>query len=77
MTTGYSYDERMLLHIDPHETSQPESPDRIVEIYRHLKDKNLLENCVFIPPTSINNEILEKVHSAEMIQYLQSLSDSG
>ena len=73
--TGYVYDERYLRH-DPG-TWHPERPDRLKAIHRNLKEGNLLELLVSLPPYAAPLEWVERLHDPEYIREFKAACDKG
>lgn len=71
--TGYTYDERMLLHTDP-EGDHPEQPARLREILKKLENSGLLLNCTHVPAGDLPNDALCAAHTPEHLQFVSDLS---
>lgn len=63
--TGFIYDERYLLH----ETGEahPESPERLIAIYKHLVKTGTLEKLIRIEAEPANQRWIETVHNIHYI----------
>jgi acetoin utilization deacetylase AcuC-like enzyme len=73
--TGYVYDDRYLRH-DPG-VWHPERPDRLKAIHRNLKDSNLLELVVPVPPYPAPLEWLERLHDPDYIRRFKEACKKG
>jgi acetoin utilization deacetylase AcuC-like enzyme len=82
--SGYIFDERMVLHKEDQDYGQvedlgechPETPDRILAIYFHLKMRGLLEKMVNLSRSykSASDTDLLTVHTQEQLDRLAQLT---
>lgn len=63
--TGFLYDERFLLHRTGPE--HPESPERLLAIYRGVEEAGLLPQLRLIKASRAKQEWIEAVHSIKLI----------
>jgi|SRR5579872_6687719 len=68
---GYVYDPIMTLHQSPLETTHPERPERILEIYKYLLNRNLIHKMVPIRTREATIEELLKGHTSDYINMLE------
>ena len=69
------YSDRFLNHKtgDGH----PECPDRLISIVKQLKNSLFSSDLKWIEPTKIKKNELLKIHSSNMIEKVQSVSENG
>ncbi|KJR96530.1 MAG: histone deacetylase [Desulfobulbaceae bacterium BRH_c16a] len=69
--TGFVYDEKYLLH----DTGgyHPESPERLIAIYKRLTESGMLEKLIRIPAERANQRWIESVHS---IRYIMKFDEA-
>lgn len=75
--TGYVYDERMLLHFDPHDPEHPEKPARITTIYDKLRAAKLLEKSYRIPLQVKLSEFAPEVQSVHDTKYCRMINQTS
>lgn len=63
--TGFVYDERYLLHKTGE--AHPESPERLIAIYKHLVETGTLEKLIRIEAEPANQRWIETVHNIHYI----------
>lgn len=73
-STGYCFDERMLLHKD-FKNDHYEKPERAMSIYMELFNKKYLSLMKRINVTEINDKVLLNVHTQTYIDSIKSLED--
>jgi len=75
--TGFLYDDRFLLHKTG--PGHPESPERLVVLYRSLDESSLLSKLIPVPAVPAKIKWIEKVHSPRHIFRVEeaSLLDLG
>lgn len=71
--TGYTFDERMLLHRDP-DDDHPEQPARIEGILEQLQEAGLLERCTRVLAGEFPNEAALATHSSEHLDFVNDLA---
>ena len=71
-TTGFTYDDRMLLHRDP-EDDHPEQPARLESIIRRFQETELLRRCVRVSAGVLSENALAAVHTSQHMEFLASL----
>lgn len=74
MTTAYLYSPVFLEH---EESGHPESPERLREIMRVLKETGVLPRLTALDPIPATDEQIEAVHSPELIAQIQSIVSRG
>lgn len=77
-TTGYVYDERMLLHREIEDGDHPEQPGRLQTIMEHLQETDILERCVHVRVRdAATNDLLGTVHTPAHLEFMCSLQGTG
>ncbi len=73
--TGFVYDERFLLH----DTGgfHPESPERLLAIWKRLSDSGILEKLTLIKADKANQRWIEAVHSIHYIMRFDEACIAG
>ncbi len=74
MTTGYLYSPLFLEHAEP---GHPESPERLAETMRLLKERGLLSRLTPLDAVPATDAQLETVHTPEMIARVKGLDARG
>ena len=72
--TGIVYDERYLNHKTG---NHPECPERLVAIYKYLKEKGILKETIRIDPKPAPLDVIEYIHRKEYIETVKKLSAEG
>lgn len=75
--TGFVYDERMLLHFDPHDPEHPEKPARITSIYDKLRAAELLNRSVRIPITIKLSELAPEIQAIHDLKYCRMVNQTS
>jgi acetoin utilization deacetylase AcuC-like enzyme len=73
--TGFLYDERFLLHRTGPE--HPESPERLLAIYRGVEEAGLLSKLTLIKASRAKQERIEAVHSIKLIMRFEEACQWG
>jgi acetoin utilization deacetylase AcuC-like enzyme len=73
--TGFLYDERFLLHRTGPE--HPESPERLLAIYRGVEEAGLLSKLTLIKASRVKQEWIEAVHSIKLIMRFEEACHWG
>jgi len=71
--TGYVYDQRMTMHKNIEDATHPETPFRIVEIFKRLQEDGFLERMKQIKIREITKEEAMAFHQEEMWDSLTHL----
>lgn len=72
--TGYTYDERMLLHREIEGDDHPEQPGRLQTIIEHLRRAGILEKCAHVPVRdAATNDLLAAIHTPAHLEFMCSL----
>lgn len=72
--TGYTYDERMLLHREIESDDHPEQPGRLQTIIEHLQGAGILERCAHVQVRdAATNDLLAAVHTPAHLEFMCSL----
>ncbi|XP_057378320.1 histone deacetylase 6-like [Daphnia carinata] len=72
MTTGITYDNRMVEHKCLWDLNYNEKPERFTSILRRCEELQLLNRCIYIKPRAATKEELLMVHTPEMISILKN-----
>ncbi|KAI7883604.1 hypothetical protein K492DRAFT_205271 [Lichtheimia hyalospora FSU 10163] len=79
LPTGYVYDICMFFHAELEpldgDAPHPESPYRIYEIYKRLKNEGLLDQCTRIKSRYANRQEVLKVHGLDHYERMRELED--
>ncbi len=73
--TGYLHDMRYLLH----DTGiyHPEVPDRLIAMYKGIKERGLLEHLTIIPASRADIKWIETIHKTQYIRRFEEVCLSG
>lgn len=71
---GYVFDDRMLLHCDPHDDTHPETPDRIRHIYARLEEARLLERAIRIPVCDMKDSLATDLHEVHTVEHCERVA---
>ncbi|XP_076053921.1 histone deacetylase 6 isoform X2 [Oratosquilla oratoria] len=70
---GLVYDPLMNKHYNTNETTHPERPERITEIWAKLKEFGILDRSLLVKSSSADVDDLNLVHSQDHIDFLGTL----